>query len=90
MESFAEAEGNPSSCVLPLKPATNRSLLAVKRDDLRGFKKEFSAACNLGLWGKNKTSSIRGGTRSGGQSSWCEDHIQRLTLHQLIFFDIFV
>jgi hypothetical protein len=90
MESYAEAEGYPSSSVLPFKPATNCSLFAVKRDCLSGFKKEVSAAGNRGPWGKNKTSSIRGGTRSGGQSSWCEDHIQRLTLHQLIFFDIFV
>jgi hypothetical protein len=37
---------------------------------------------------KKKTSSIRGGTRSGGQSSWSENHIQRLTLHQLISFKI--
>ena len=37
---------------------------------------------------KKKTSSIRGGTRSGGQSSWSENHIQRLTLHQLISFEI--
>jgi hypothetical protein len=34
---------------------------------------------------KNKTSSIRGGTRSGSQSSWWKNDIRLLTLHQLIF-----
>jgi len=67
---------------LPVKPATS--------SDFGRIKKEVSATSIRGRWGKNKTSSIRGGTRSGGQSSWSENHIQWLTLHQLIFFDIFI
>jgi hypothetical protein len=67
---------------LPFKLATS--------DDFLAEQKEVSAAGSRGRWGKNKTSSIRGGTRSGGQSSWSENHIQWLTLHQLIFCDIFV
>jgi hypothetical protein len=59
-------------------------------NDFGRIKKEVSAAGSRGRWGKNKTSSIRGGTRSGGQSSWSQNHIQWLTLHQLIFFDNFI
>jgi hypothetical protein len=54
MESYAEAEGYPSSSVLPFKPATNCSLFAVKRDCLSGFKKEVSAAGNRGPWGEKQ------------------------------------
>src|SRR5262245_27736800 len=45
--------------------------------------------CRTDIFGnrkiKKKTSSIRGGTRSGSQSSWWRDDIRRLTFHQLIF-----